>query len=85
MPTQEIDLTDSDAMREKFKDLSIKDLSALLREGLNELYCKIRAEEEFGYDVIISGKLDSDYSDVYITNAPSAIGGEARYTEMIKL
>ena len=85
MPEQEINLTDSDAMREKFKDLSISDLCALLREGLNELYSKLRNEEGFSYDMIISGKLDDSWSDVYITSTPSMNGGSVHYGEMIKL
>lgn len=85
MPEQEIDLTNSDAMREKFKDLSISNLCALLREGLNELYFKLRNEEGFSYDMIISGKLDDGWSDVYITNTPSMNGGSVHYEEIIKL
>ena len=85
MSEQEINLTDTDAMREKFKDLSISDLCALLREGLNELYSKLRNEEGFSYDMIISGKLDDSWSDVYITNTPSMNGGSVHYGEMIKL
>ena len=80
-----IDLTNAEAMREKFKDLSISDLCALLREGLNELYSKLRNEEGFSYDMIISGKLDDAWSDVYITNTPSINGGSVYYGEMIKL
>lgn len=86
MPEQEIiDLTNADTMREKFKDLSISDLCALVREGLNELYSKLRDEEGFSYDMIISGKLNNDWSDVYITNTPSMNGGYVQYGEIIKL
>lgn len=85
MPEQKIDLTDSDAMRERFKDLSISDLCDLLREGLNELCHKLREEENFSYDMIISGKLDDGWSEVYITNTPSMNGGSIHYGEMIKL
>ena len=84
MPEQ-IDLTNSDEMRERFKDLSISNLCELLREGLNELYCKLREDEGFDNDMIISGKLDSRWSDVYITNAPSMSCGETQYHQIIKL
>lgn len=79
-----IDLTNADEMRERFKDLSISNLCNLLREGLNELYCKLR-DESFSYDMIISGKLDDSWSDVYITSVPSMSCGETRYEQMIKL
>lgn len=86
MPEQEtIDLTDSEAMREKFKDLSISNLCALVREGLNELCYKLRDEEGFSYDMIISGKLDDGWSDVYITSTPSMNGGSVHFGEIIKL
>lgn len=87
MPEEEatIDLTNAEGMREKFKDLSISNLCALLREGLNELCHKLREEENFSYDMIISGKLDDEWSDVYITNTPSMNGGDIHYEEMIKL
>lgn len=79
-----IDLTDSDAMREKFKDLSISELCGLLREGLNELYCKLRDAEDFSSNVIISGTLDEQYSEVYITNIRSMYSG-VNTTEIIEL
>lgn len=85
MPEQKIDLTDSDVMRERFKDLSISDLCALLREGLNELCHKLREEENFSYDMIISGKLDDSWSEVYITNTPSMDNGSIHYGELIRL
>lgn len=86
MSEQEIiDLTNAEAMREKFKDLSIENLCELLREGLNELYSKLRDEEGFSYDMIISGKLDDGWSDVYITSTPSMNGGSVHYGEVIKL
>ena len=85
MPEQKIDLRDSDSMRERFKELSINDLCSLLREGLNELYHKLREEENFSCDMIISGKLDDYWSDVYITNTPSMNGGSIHYGEIIKL
>ena len=80
-----IDLTNAEAMREKFKDLSISDLCALLREGLNELCFKLRNEEGFSYDMIISGKLDDGRSNVYITGTLNMNSGRIYYGEMIKL
>lgn len=84
MPEQ-IDLTNSEEMRERFKELSISNLCELIREGLNELYCKLREDEGFGYDMIISGKLDDSWSDIFITNTPSMSGGETQYHQIIKL
>lgn len=84
MPEQ-IDLTNSEEMRERFKELSISNLCELIREGLNELYCKLRVDEGFDYDMIISGKLDSGWSDVYITNTPGMSCGETQYHQIIKL
>lgn len=84
MPEQ-IDLTNSEEMRERFKALSISNLCELIREGLNELYCKLKTEEGFDYEMIISGKLDDSWSDVYITNTPSMTSGETQYHQVMKL
>lgn len=82
---EQIDLTNSEEMKERFKNISISDLCELIREGLNELYCKLRIDEGFDSNIIISGKLDDSYSDVYTINAPSMISGEARYHQIINL
>ena len=84
MPEQ-IDLTNSEEMRERFKELSISNLCELIREGLNELYCKLRADEGFDCNIIISGKLDDSWSDVYIINTPSMTSGETQYHQIINL